>query len=138
MPRYARPQKQFDFIGNNFRTLDSQSKALLRRSQVLGTTFNDDTDSQSVEVSNTLQSAPDDATAQSQADEVARIELIEIQNTTIPVEELDGFEITAPTNLTIEMDGMDLISFKITDDFHFKFYSNTSNFIDVTGTIERE
>lgn len=61
----------------------------------------------------------------------------EIKNVTIAWDQADGVEIDGPTYLTLEMDGQDLLRFKIGSDFAFEFYSNTRNFIDVIGTIER-
>lgn len=60
-----------------------------------------------------------------------------IKEVTIDWEKADGLELDGPTYLTLEMNGQDLLRFKVGDDFEFEFYSNVRNFIDVSGTIKR-
>lgn len=130
MTRYARPTKQFSFIGRNFSELESTQKALLRRSRYSGTTFDDGVGSQSKEVSEALQSGSGEVDFSALQEKTA----IERE---IAWSEADGVEIEAPTYLTLTMEGQDFLIFKIGDEHEFNVYSNTRNLIDVSGKIKK-
>lgn len=130
MTRYARPSKQFGFIGRNFSELDARQKALLRRSRYSGTTFDDGVGSQSKEVSEALQSGSGEVDFSDFSNTAAK----EVK---IAWADAEGLEIEAPTFITLEMEGQDLLVFKVGDEHEFNFYSNTRNLIDVSGTLRK-
>lgn len=119
MARYPRPTKQFTFIGRNFNEIQSTQKSLLRRTIFNGTTF------------------PDGSGAG--ADDDAAVEIPKpIKDLVVDWEKADGMEIEAPVYVIFELPDTALLRFKITDDHHFEFYSNTRNLLDVSGKIEVE
>lgn len=129
MSKHSRPTEQFDNIGKNFDKLGTTQRALVRRTDYRGVYFNNGVGAQS----------PEETFHMLRGDETSDIRGLttEIKNVTIAWDQADGVEIDGPTYLTLEMDGQDLLRFKIGSDFAFEFYSNTRNFIDVIGTIER-
>lgn len=130
MTRHARPSKQFDIIGQNFSKLGRTQRALLRRTDYRGVYFNDGVGAQSKEETEALR----DGTA---ADDIRPL-VTEIKEVTVDWSKTNGVKLDGPTYLTLTMKGTDILRFKVTDDHHFEFYSNTRNFIDVTGEIETE
>ena len=131
MSKFPRPTKQFDFIGRNFAKLTATQRALVRRTDYRGTPFNDGVGSQSKEMSSAISDGLD-------AESQQLSETMEVHEVEIAWEDAQGYEFDGPTYLTLTMEGQDLLKFRITDDFHFMFYSNTRNYIDVTGKLEKE
>lgn len=129
MSKHARPTKQFDVIGKNFEKLSQTQRSLVRRTNYKGVYFNNGVGAQSKE----------ETLAMLRGDERSDIRGIvtEIKEVVIDWEKADGVELDGPTYLTLQMEGTDLLRFKVGDDFHFEFYSNTRNLIDVTGKIAR-
>lgn len=129
MSKHSRPTEQFDIIGKNFDKLSTTQKALVRRTDYRGVYFNNGVGAQDKEVTLALL----------RGDEPSDIRGIvtEIKEVTIDWDQADGVELDGPTYLTLEMEGQDLLRFKVGSDFSFEFYSNTRNFVDVIGTIER-
>lgn len=129
MSRHARPTKQFDFIGKNFEKLGKTQRALVRRTDYRGVFFNNGVGAQSA----------DETAAMQRGDDPADIRGIvtEIKELAIDWEKADGVELDGPTYLTLQMEGTDLLRFKVGDNFEFEFYSNIRNFVDVTGKIKR-
>jgi hypothetical protein len=129
MSKHARPEQQFDQIGKNFDKLAKTQRSLVRRTDYRGVYFNNGVGAQSA----------DETLHMLRGDETSDIRGIvtEIKELVIDWEQADGIEIDGPTYLTLEMEGKDLLRFKVGSDYEFEFYSNIRNFIDVTGTIER-
>jgi hypothetical protein len=127
--KHSRPTKQFDFIGQSLNKLGTTQRALIRRTNYKGVYFNNGVGAQSKE----------ETLAMLRGDEASDIRGIVtvIKEVTIDWEKADGLELDGPTYLTLEMNGQDLLRFKVGDDFEFEFYSNVRNFIDVSGTIKR-
>lgn len=130
MSRHARPTKQFDTIGSNFGKLSRTQRALVRRTDYRGVYFNDGLgaqDPQDSEEMKTGEVMPD-----------VRGIVTEIKEITVDWSKAAGVKIDGPTYLTLTQKGQDILRFKVTDNHHFQFYSNTRNFIDVKGKIEKE
>lgn len=131
MPRFARPTKQFDFITNPIHNLKATQNALIRRKDYRGDYFDDTVGAQSKAMSLAIaEGSSDDFVEEAGSFIVPTVEM--------PWEDAEGFEFTGPTYVTFTMEGMDLLKFKVTDDFHFEFYSNTQNLVDVEGKLEKE
>ena len=129
--RYARPTKQFDFITNPIHKLTATQNSILRRKDYRGSYFNDVVGAQSPKVAQAIAEG-------SQLEPEQEVESYVIPEVEIAWEDAEGFEFTGPTYLTLTMDGQDLLKFKVTDDHHFMFYSNTRNLVDVEGKLEKE
>lgn len=127
---HARPTKQFDIIGKNFGKLGRTQRALVRRTDYRGVYFNDGLGAQTKEETEAMKTGSDPANIRGIVTTIKEIE--------VDWSKADGVEIDGPTYLTFTMEGTDILRFKVTDDHHFQFYSNTRNFIDVTGKIEKE
>lgn len=127
---HARPTKQFDIIGKNFGKLGRTQRALVRRTDYRGVYFNDGLGAQTKEETEAMKTGTDPVNIRGIVTTIKEIE--------IDWSKADGVEIDGPTYLTLKMEGTDILRFKVTDDHHFQFYSNTRNFIDVTGKIEKE
>ena len=130
MSRHALPTKQFDIIGDNFGKLSRTQRALVRRTDYRGVYFNDGVGAQ----------APDESPRMERghvAPDVRGI-VTEIKEVEVAWSKAAGVKLDGPTYLTLTMKGTDILRFKVTDDHHFQFYSNTKNFIDVKGEIEKE
>lgn len=131
MTRFARPSAQFGFVSRNFTKLNTAQRSLLRRTDYRGTYFNDDGAAQSAEESAALMIGPGE-----QGPPLP--EIAEINELKIDWSEAEGVELTGVTYLTLVMDGQDLLKFRVGDDHHFMFYSNTRNLVDVAGVIIKE
>ena len=129
MSQHARPTKQFSFIGKNFGILSRTQRSLLRRTNYYGGTFNDGVGAQSAEESRLMQDGRSSAAVHGVVEQVPEI--------VVDWSEADGIELNGPTFLTLNQEGMDILRFKVTDDHHFEFYSNTRNYLDVIGKIEK-
>lgn len=129
--RYARPQKQFDFLTDPIHKLRATQNALIRRKDYRGDYFDDTVGAQSQKVSQAIAEGV-------QLDSEQEAESYVIPEVEMAWEDAEGFEFTGPTYLTLTMDGQDLLKFKVTDDHHFMFYSNTRNLVDVEGKLEKE
>lgn len=127
---HARPTKQFDIIGKNFGKLGRTQRALVRRTDYRGVYFNDGLGAQTKEETEAMKTGTDPVNIRGIVTTIKEIE--------IDWSKADGVEIDGPTYLTLKMEGTDILRFKVTDDHHFQFYSNTRNFVDVTGKIEKE
>ncbi len=130
MSRHARPTKQFDLIGKNFGKLGRTQRALVRRTDYRGVYFDDGLGAQSKEEAAAMQSGEDLSNV--------RGIVTEIKEVIVDWSEAAGVELDGPTYLTLNQKGQDILRFKVTADHHFEFYSNTRNFIDVSGKIEKE
>jgi hypothetical protein len=131
MPRFPKPPKQFDFITNPIHVLRVTQNAMLRRKDYRGDYFDDSVGAQSEAMSQAIaEGAPDDFQEQSGSFIIPELE--------VAWEDAEGVEFDGPTWLTLTMEGQDLLKFKVTDDHHFMFYSNTRNLVDVVGKLEKE
>jgi hypothetical protein len=117
MQKYTRPTKQFDFIGKALSKLDQTQRALTRRTNYKGTPF-----------TGGVGAGADGSTPPQVAKEL-----------TIDWDKnAEGFELKGPTFITFTTEGQALLQFKVTDDFHYVWYSNQRYYIDHVGKIERE
>lgn len=131
MSKYPRPTKQFDFIGKKMSKLGNVQSALLRRTDFRGTTFDDGVGAQSKEFSEAMRDGE-------KKSKMLRAGVItEIKDVELDWENAEGYEFTGPTNLTLTMEGMDLLKFTVGSDHTFELYSNTRNMIDVRGKLEK-
>lgn len=131
MPRYSRPTKQFDFITNPIHKLTATQNALIRRKDYRGNYFDDTVGAQSKAMSLAIaEGSSDDFVEESGSYIIPTVEMA--------WSDAEGYEFDGPTYVTFTMEGMDLLKFKVTDDFHFEVYSNTQNLVDVKGKLEKE
>lgn len=129
MSIFPRPTKQFDFLGKSLKQINQTQRSLIRRTDFRGGFFDDSLAAQSK--AETLSMKGADAQA------VSSTAVNEVKVVTLDWEDADGYELDGPTYLTLVMDGQDLLKFSVGEAFNFQFYSNTRNYIDVTGPIER-
>lgn len=131
MPRFPRPQKQFDFITNPIHSLRITQNSLIRRKDYRGDYFDDTVGAQSKAMSQAIaEGAESDFEEQSGSFTIPELE--------VAWEDAESVEFNGPTLLTLTMEGQDLLKFKVGDDHHFMFYSNTQNMVDVVGKLEKE
>ena len=129
MSIFPRPTKQFDFLGKSLKQINQTQRSLIRRTDFRGGFFDDSVAAQSKEETQAMRSA---AAAAESSSAVSEVNVV-----TLNWEDAEGYELNGPTYLTLQMDGQDLLKFNVGSEFNFQFYSNTRNYIDVTGPIER-